>query len=167
MNCENAISFTKKTHSGRRAIVTTFSTNIERYSIIAACDMNGLFSYHIIKGTVNSDIFFTYIYENLRQALNPFPMPRSIVIIDNARIHLYQPFINLLKILNVRLHYLPPYAPFLNVIELMFNIVKMHLKKYRYFCYINLLECLQFILKKLQTIGMKQALLQAGYGKLV
>ena len=114
---------TKHKHRGERAIVSTVSTNLETYSLLAAADLSGIFSYEIHRGTVNSNVFFNYNFNNLRYSLNAFPGPRSVVILDNAAIHKYQPFIELMETLGVKVFYLPPYSPFLNIIELLFNIL--------------------------------------------
>ena len=48
---------------------------------------------------------------------------------DNATIHKYKPWLLIFQFIGVRIIKLPPYSPFLNIIELFFNMVKQLLQR--------------------------------------
>ncbi|DAZ93190.1 TPA: hypothetical protein N0F65_010766 [Lagenidium giganteum] len=56
--------------------------------------------------------------------LNPWPLPRSIVILENARIHLYAELEAVVHACGAMLLFLPPYCPQLNPIEVIFGRLK-------------------------------------------
>ena len=66
---------------------------------------------------------------------NAYPGPNSVIILDNVRFHKYGPFRLICQYAGVRLIYLPPYSPHLNVVEMVFNVLKQHLAKYPHACY--------------------------------
>lgn len=77
---------------------------------------------------------------------NPYPAPRSVLVMDNARIHhaeaiedlvqdygLTLPY-SLLSLISYeqpgcRIEYLPPYSPDYNPIEQAFSVIKAHLRR--------------------------------------
>jgi len=56
--------------------------------------------------------------------LNPWPLPRSIMIMDNAKIHLFAELEDAIHQCGAHLLFLPPYFPELNPIEVCFGILK-------------------------------------------
>ena len=56
--------------------------------------------------------------------LNPWPLPRSIVIVDNAKIYMFEELEDAVHQCGARLIYLPPYSPELNPIEVCFGQLK-------------------------------------------
>ncbi|KAI0309054.1 hypothetical protein OF83DRAFT_1027698, partial [Amylostereum chailletii] len=46
----------------------------------------GMMAARVVRGAVDSDEFLDFIVEDL-PSMNPFPEPRSILIMDNCRIH--------------------------------------------------------------------------------
>jgi len=61
--------------------------------------------------------------------LSPFPGPNSVIILDNVAFHRYRPFVTLMEMIGVLLVYLPPYTPHMNVIELLFGIIKAAIRR--------------------------------------
>jgi transposase len=61
--------------------------------------------------------------------LNPWPLPNSIVIIDNAKIHMYNEFIDMIHSKGALMFFLPPYSPQLNPIEVGFSLVKAWIQR--------------------------------------
>lgn len=61
--------------------------------------------------------------------LNPYPLPNSIVILDNARIHMYRELEEAIATRGALLFFLPPYSPQLNPIEVGFSLVKRWIEK--------------------------------------
>lgn len=81
----------------------------------------------------------------------PYPGPRSVLVLDNARIHhsqqiedlvhdygmLSAPNTVVMLILSVgcRIEFLPPYSPDFNPIEQAFSVIKSHLRRDGISCY--------------------------------
>jgi transposase len=77
--------------------------------------------------------------------MNPYPAPRSVLLLDNARIHhskeihdLVGSFGSVFSPLNIvllmfatgcRIEYLPPYSPHYNPIEQVFSVIKSYLRR--------------------------------------
>jgi len=61
--------------------------------------------------------------------MKPFPETRSVIIMDNARIHHQQGLINLLEGYGVKVEFLPPYSPDFNPIEEAFAAVKTWVRR--------------------------------------
>ena len=74
------------------------------------------------KNVITADIFLEF----LKKVLKQYPTGKIVMILDNARIHhakLIQPFLNEHKN-RLRLIFLPPYSPELNLIEGIMEMVK-------------------------------------------
>ena len=56
--------------------------------------------------------------------MNPYPMPYSVLILDNAQIHDPDALQAMCLKKGVKLVFLPPYCPFLNPIEIAFHLTK-------------------------------------------
>ncbi len=65
--------------------------------------------------------------------MNPYPHTRSVLILDNARIHYDNGLLEYLDAFGVHVEFLPPYSPDLNPIETAFSYIKGYLKRYNYF----------------------------------
>jgi transposase len=65
--------------------------------------------------------------------MNPYSYTRSVLILDNARIHHDDGLLRYLDAFGVRVEFLPPYSPDLNPIENAFSYIKSYLRKYNYF----------------------------------
>lgn len=129
VNKRNANRRYGRAMKGERAVFRTiFSRGLKRYSLLAAVDMNGVIDYGVIEGTCTAHTLFMYFVQSLIPVMQPYPNPRSVLILDNARIHHYLPFQILCKYAGIRLIYLPPYSPHLNMIELLFNALKRSLE---------------------------------------
>jgi transposase len=61
--------------------------------------------------------------------MNPFPGPRSVIVMDNCRIHHGGGIGQIFKQNNVVHMYLPPYSPNFNPIEKGFAVIKSDLKR--------------------------------------
>jgi len=59
----------------------------ERWSILLAYTTNGYLTYEIHQDSFNAVRFNTFIADKLLSLMQPFPAPRSVIILDNARIH--------------------------------------------------------------------------------
>jgi len=61
--------------------------------------------------------------------MNPYPGPRSVLIMDNCQIHHVEEVEDLCQAHGVRLVYLPPYSPDLNPIEECFSFIKAYIRR--------------------------------------
>jgi hypothetical protein len=102
----------------------------KRRSILAALDHRGFSSWATTDGTFTRTSFHHAFVAHVIPLLNPWPLPRSIVILDNAKIHLYQELEAAIHQVGARLLFLPPYCPELNPIELCFGSLKKWIQKY-------------------------------------
>merc|ERR1711998_599674 len=80
---------------------------------------------------VTGDAFLLSIYNHLIPHLNPFPGPRSVVLLDNARIHHVEGVVDMIESTGARVVYLPAYSFDLNPIEKAFSKVKAWLCRNR------------------------------------
>ena len=60
-----------------------------------------------------------------------YPGPLSVLVLDNARIHHNDEILELCDRFSVRLEYLPPYSPDLNLIEEAFSKIKHFIQRHQ------------------------------------
>lgn len=91
----------------------------------------GLLDIKIVRGSVTGDIFNDFIERQLLPNLMPFngTNPNSIVIMDNCSVHHVDSVADTFEGIGVIVHYLPPYSPNYNPIELLFSKVKSLIRK--------------------------------------
>ncbi len=112
---------------GRRAVFRCALVRGTRYSVAAAASTAGILDYIIVNGSCTGHIFFRWFITSLY-----FQIPDgAILVLDNASVHRYAPFIALVDLLGVRIIYLPPYSPFLNPVEHIWVAVKCAVRRYR------------------------------------
>ena len=95
----------------------------ERYTLLSAIDKNGFINNKIINGSVNSDIYLNFFYDNIDKFKNKY------ILHDNARIHHTKKLKEYCYNNNIYLLYIPPYTPEFNPIELIFSILKNNFRK--------------------------------------
>jgi hypothetical protein len=61
--------------------------------------------------------------------MNPFPLPNSVLVLDNCSIHKSAELRKLIEAAGCRLVFLPAYSPTLNPIEEMFSTIKQYLRR--------------------------------------
>ncbi|XP_068735212.1 uncharacterized protein [Montipora capricornis] len=98
----------------------------ERYSVVAAMDINGIVATHTVPNAFNTEDFNFALGE-----------PRSVVVMDNCRIHDSDVTINIIRQKGGIAAFLPPYSPDLNPIEYAFSLAKAILKRNRHVTRIN------------------------------
>ncbi len=79
----------------------------------------------ILDGAMNADCFLAYV----RQFLAPTLKPGDVVICDNLSSHKSPGVGEAIEAVGGRIHYLPPYSPDLNPIEMLFSRLKNALRK--------------------------------------
>ncbi|KIM50222.1 hypothetical protein SCLCIDRAFT_80849, partial [Scleroderma citrinum Foug A] len=57
------------------------------YSIIPAITLDRIIAYDIVEGPVDTECFVRFLNEQVMPFTNPYPGPRSVLIMDNCRIH--------------------------------------------------------------------------------
>ncbi|GBB93508.1 hypothetical protein RclHR1_21840002 [Rhizophagus clarus] len=104
----------------------------KRYTILSALLLDGYIAVDIIEGNCNKERFKDFILSKIPQ-IYPFPGPNSVLIMDNAKIHHNNDFINIVQKLDGKVEFLPPYSPDLNPIETSFSVIKSWIKRHRDF----------------------------------
>jgi hypothetical protein len=105
-----------------------FSRGI-RVSALAGFNHRGFLAWEFTTGTFTRNSFHDAFVDNILPHLQPYPMPNSIVVIDNARIHMYSQFREAIESRGAFLIFLPPYSPQLNPIEVGFSLTKRYVEK--------------------------------------
>jgi hypothetical protein len=59
----------------------------ERWSILPAYTYEGFLDWDIMQGSYNAQLFALFIETQVLPHTMPFPGPRSVIIMDNAKIH--------------------------------------------------------------------------------
>jgi len=87
-------------------------------------DYNGFVAWTDTPNTFTRQTFHLAFVEIILPHLNAWPGRNSIVIIDNAQIHMYKQLEEAIQSRGAILCHLPPYSPWLNSIETGFGSVK-------------------------------------------
>ena len=115
---------------GTKAVVKLPFSRGKRVSVLAALDYNGFMSWKCTGGTFTRKKFHRAFSKKIVPHLNPWPLPRSIVVMDNAKIHMFKELEDAVHQCGARLIFLPPYSPELNPIEVCFGQLKRWIQKH-------------------------------------
>lgn len=115
---------------GARLQKQTMLVRGERVSAIAIMSTSGLLDVCTRTGTTNGEAFYEFIEKNLLPHLQQFNgvNPHSVVVMDNCSIHHISGIVEMIEEVGAMVHFLPPYSPDLNPIELAFSKVKSGIK---------------------------------------
>ena len=102
----------------------------ERWSILPAYCSDGVLACTIYHGSIDGAIFAHFLKEQVLPRCNPFPGPRSVLVMDNCSTHLVPEIQELCDEAGVVIKYLPPYSPDFNPIEELFSVVKAWMKRH-------------------------------------
>ena len=117
--------------TGDRCIQHRFFVRGQRFSILPVLTIDGLITHDIIPGSINAERFFQFLQELVIPLTNPYPGPRSILILDNCNIHHSEKVRALVEDEAMcKLIFLPPYSPDLNPIEQAFSSIKSYLRRH-------------------------------------
>ena len=72
---------------GTRATVVGSYKHSERFSILPAYTCDGFLDWDVFQGSYNIELFLVFIETHVLPHTTPFPGPKSVLIMDNARIH--------------------------------------------------------------------------------
>ena len=131
----------------------------QKYTVSVAAGYQGIVDYLVMQGSCNSHTFFEWFVTSLFASLPE----NAIIVLDNASIHHYQPFIILCGYLEVTIIYLPPYCPFLNPVENIFSALKSAVMRYRREVEIDPLRALALILEAYRDFDIPRVLRSIGY----
>ena len=102
-------------------------------SVIASISIEGVQSVTVVDndadGNIDGMIFLESFINDILVLCEPFPGERSVVIMDNAAIHMKYQLNAACAAAGVLILYLPPYSFDFNPIELLFNIAKVNLQR--------------------------------------
>ncbi|CAG8815991.1 5526_t:CDS:2 [Gigaspora margarita] len=87
----------------------------------------------IIEGSCTKEKFKEFVINQVLPQMNSYPYSRSVLVLDNAKIHHHSGLLEYLNAFGVRVEFLPPCSPDLNPIEMAFSFIKHYLRRHRYF----------------------------------
>ncbi|RFU31029.1 hypothetical protein B7463_g5310, partial [Scytalidium lignicola] len=102
----------------------------EKWSILPAYTVKGYISAITLQGSITAEVFENWIATDVLPLCNPWPYEKSVLIMDNCRIHRKQQLQAMCDEKGVLLRFLPPYCPFLNPIEESFSDLKKWLHRH-------------------------------------
>ena len=108
---------------GERASHHEFQFRGAKYSMLPTLSLDGILHLEVIENGVTSATFHRFV-EGLLPHMNKWPLPNSVLVVDNASIHRVDGIHELIEASGMRLMFLPAYSPDLNPIELTFSSVK-------------------------------------------
>lgn len=91
--------------------------------MLPALSLDGILHLEVIEKAITGDDFQRFI-QGLLPRMNRWPMPHSVLVVDNASIHKVAGIRELVEGHGSCLIYLPSYSPDLNPIELTFSSIK-------------------------------------------
>ena len=102
----------------------------EHVTAIAAMSMEGIIALKLVRGGVDGDAFYDFVCRSLLTHLMPYNgiNKHSVVILDNCSIHHVDEIRQVFRDTSALTHFLPPYSPDFNPIELAFSKVKYMIK---------------------------------------
>lgn len=106
---------------GEVAVRTQFQINGQHYSSICAYSAMGLMAYRIVEGSIDAEIFKSFLEVELFEALGP----GMVGLFDNAAIHHTPPVREMMEdIFHGNYFFVAPYSPDLKPVERLFAVVK-------------------------------------------
>src|SRR6266702_358593 len=108
---------------GKRTCRFEFFHRGTKYSMLSALSLDGILHLEVIEGAITGDIFQQFV-QGLLLHMNEWPLPNSVLVVNNAMIHKVDGIRELVEGHGARIIYLPAYLPDLNPIELAFLSIK-------------------------------------------
>ncbi|XP_068697569.1 uncharacterized protein [Montipora foliosa] len=137
----------------------------ERYSVVAAMDINGIVATHTVPNAFNTEDFNFALENFIAPSIGRFVLgePRSVVVMDNCRIHDSDVTNNIIRQKGGIAAFLPPYSPDLNPIEYAFSLAKAILKRNRHVTRINPKYCMARALEEITADDAQSFFTDSGY----
>ena len=95
--------------------------------MLPALSLDSILHLEVVENAVTGADFCRFV-EGLLLQMNEFPLPNSVLVIDNASIHKIDGIRELVEDRGACLLYLPSYSPDFNPIELAFSTIKQWLR---------------------------------------
>jgi len=96
---------------------------------IATISIQGIMSVTVYDYIVDGDVFIQALVNDIFPIMNPFPGPRSVLVMDNAPVHRKNHIYALAFEQGVIVIFLPPYSYDFNPIELAFKDAKARMQR--------------------------------------
>jgi transposase len=112
-------------------VVRRWLSSRERVSVLPAYTIEGYIAAKTFYGTCTGEIFEDFIVDQLLPLCNPYPGPRSVIIMDNASVHVsrQEALKSICRRKGVWIRFLPPYSPDFNPIEESFGDMKAFIRR--------------------------------------
>lgn len=138
-------------YKGSKCVKKSSFNRKNRYSYVSAINTKGVVATKLVKGSINSEIFSTFIKEDVIPKTN-----NKTILMDNARIHKTKKVKQVLDENGMNAIFNVPYSPQFNPIELTFNTIKQYIKSHNVNTFNQLEKQLKRIEKKLSIDGFKK-----------
>jgi len=96
--------------------------------LLPALSLDGIIHLEVFENAITGDNFLQFV-RGLLPHMNKWPLPNSVLVIDNAAIHKVRDIRELIEGHGARLLFLPSNSPDFNPIELAFPIIQAWLRK--------------------------------------
>jgi transposase len=96
--------------------------------LLPTLSLDGIIHLEVVENAITGNNFLHFV-RGLLQQMNKWPLPNSVLVIDNAAIHKVPGIRELVEEHGTRLLFLPSYSPDFNPIELAFSTIKVWLRK--------------------------------------
>lgn len=115
--------------TGKRVFSRVANMHGTRYNNFAMLSVEGLVAHQVYSSGGNLYTFVDFLRHHVLPKTNRFPLPSSVVCLDNARIHHAEKDVvtAICHAHGVLVFFLPPYSPDLNPIEMLFGVVKSNI----------------------------------------
>lgn len=117
---------------GQKTNVHSFFKRSKRWSILPAYTIEGYIAFTVHHRSIKTEIFNQFVAEEVLPQCTPYTEggPWSIIILDNAKIHMSQELEDMCERAGVLLACLPPYSCDYNPIETSFALLKRWIRKH-------------------------------------
>ncbi|KAG6944093.1 hypothetical protein JG688_00017268, partial [Phytophthora aleatoria] len=88
------------------------------------------FAWGDVQDTFTRASFHDVFKSKILPFLNPWPLPRSIVVMDNPKIHMYKELQEIIHETGALLFFLPPFSPNLKPIEVGFSLLMRWIQRH-------------------------------------
>ncbi|KAF5386197.1 hypothetical protein D9615_002285 [Tricholomella constricta] len=116
--------------SGHSPVTRTSLDRGTRYSILPALTLEGYIAVRVVEGSIDGAEFYDFIVNDVLPCMNPFPGPRSVLMLDNCRTHKSIALREAVEVSGCVLLFLPPYSPDYSPIEESFSCLKKYLRRH-------------------------------------
>jgi hypothetical protein len=113
---------------GERTCQHEFQFRGAKYSLLPAISLDGILHLEVVENAITGTDFHRFVH-SLLPRMNKWPLPNSVLVVNNASIHKVAGICEMVEEHGVRLLYLPAYSPNFNPIKLAFSTIKAWLRK--------------------------------------